>query len=164
MMVMGPELLARLVEKHAGALLLYARQWCAWPEDVVQQAFIRLASLPEMPDNVQGWLYRVVRNAAISSGRSERRRQHHESRAAASRPAWFVPNENRSVDTEAVVVALEQLPPEEREPLVAHVWGGLTFEQIGELSGVSSSTAHRRYLQALERLRARLQIPCPPKS
>jgi RNA polymerase sigma-70 factor (ECF subfamily) len=162
--MMGPEQLAQLVDAHAGALLLYARQWCASPEDVVQEAFVRLAALPRLPDNLKGWLYRVVRNAAISSGRSERRRQRHESIAAAARPGWFVPNEGAGIDAEVVVAALEQLPAEEREPLVAHLWGGLTFEQIGELSGSSSSTAHRRYLQALERLRERLRVPCPPKN
>ncbi len=161
---MEPELLARLVDEHAGALLLYARQWCAAPEDVVQEAFIRLASQPKLPDNLKGWLYRVVRNGAISSGRSERRRQRHENTAAAARPAWFLPSEGAGIDAEAAAAALEQLPAEEREPLVAHLWGGLTFEQIGELTGVSSSTAHRRYLQGLQRLRERLRVPCPPKS
>jgi RNA polymerase sigma-70 factor (ECF subfamily) len=37
----------------------------------------------------------------------------------------------------------------------------LTFEQIGELTGVSSSTAHRRYLAGLSALRERLRVPCP---
>lgn len=162
--MMGPEQLAHWVDAHAGALLLYARQWCASPEDVVQEVFVRLVSQRPPPDNVKGWLYRAVRNAAISAGRSERRRQRHETAAAASRPTWFVPNEGSSLDASVVAAALDELPPEEREPLVAHLWGGLTFEQIGELSGVSSSTAHRRYLQALERLRERLRVPCPPRS
>jgi DNA-directed RNA polymerase specialized sigma24 family protein len=53
------------------------------------------------------------------------------------------------------------LPLEQRETLVAHLWGGLTFEQIGELTGVSSSTAHRRYLAGLSALRERLRVTCP---
>ena len=57
--------------------------------------------------------------------------------------------------------ALQRLPIEQRETLVAHLWGGLTFEQIGELTGVSSSTAHRRYLAGLESLRERLRVSCP---
>ena len=31
--------LGRLVDRHASALELYARQWCEAPEDVVQEAF-----------------------------------------------------------------------------------------------------------------------------
>ncbi len=141
--------------------MLYARQWCSCPEDVVQEAFVRLSSQSTPPENVAGWLYRVVRNGAISAARSERRRQQHESVAAARRPAWFVASEATSLDADAAMMALDGLLIELRETIVAHVWGGLTFEQIGELSGVSSSTAHRRYLQALASLRERLRVPCP---
>ena len=161
---MGPQSLGRLIDEHAGALMLYARQCCSCPDDVVQEAFVRLASQPSFPDNVVPWLYRVVRNAAISAARSAKRRQRHESMAAARRPSWFLPYEGAPLDADAATTALEALPLESRETVVAHLWGGLTFEQIGELTGVSSSTAHRRYLQALETLRERLRVPCPKTS
>ena len=76
-------------------------------------------------------------------------------------PAWFVPFEAAPLDADAATAALEGLPVEARETVIAHLWGGLTFEQIGELTGVSSSTAHRRYVQALTVLRERLRVPCP---
>ena len=38
---------------------------------------------------------------------------------------------------------------EQREVIVAQLWGGLTFEQVGELMGSSSSTAHRLYQAGL---------------
>jgi RNA polymerase sigma factor (sigma-70 family) len=158
---MGPEALGRLVDSHAAALLLYARQWCAWPDDVVQEAFIRLAAQQVQPDNALAWLYRVVRNLAISAARSARRRRRHELVAATRRPSWFVPLENAALDAETVTIALERLPLDQRETVVAHLWGGLTFEQVGELTGVSASTAHRRYLAALAELRERLRVPCP---
>lgn len=161
---MGPEQLGRLVDELAGALTLYARQWCSLPEDVVQEAFVRLGRQRLAPDNLAAWLHTVVRNAAISAGRSERRRRHYESAAAASRPGWFLPADDAHLDASAVIAALETLPSEQRETLVAHVWGGLTFEQVGELTNASSSTAHRRYLIALESLRKRLRVECPPKS
>jgi RNA polymerase sigma-70 factor (ECF subfamily) len=162
--VMGPEQLGRLVDDHAAALVLYARQWCAAAEDVVQEAFVKLAAQPRPPDNAAAWLHRVVRNGALSAARAERRRRRHESAAAA--PTWFVPTEEAGLDGEVVSAALRALPPELHEPLVAHLWGGLTFEQVGALAGVSSSTAHRRYLAALSALRERLRVPCPnsPKS
>jgi len=37
---MDPTFLGRLIDRHAAALVLYARQWCAAPEDVVQDAFL----------------------------------------------------------------------------------------------------------------------------
>jgi RNA polymerase sigma-70 factor (ECF subfamily) len=160
MQVMGPEVLARLVDEHAAALVLYARQWCDAPEDVVQEAFVKLAGQRPAPDRVLPWLYRVVRNGALSAARASRRRKRHETQAAARAPAWFVPSPTARLDGEAAALALQALPAEQRETVVAHLWGGLTFEQIGELTGTSSSTAHRRYLTALAALRERLEMPC----
>jgi RNA polymerase sigma factor (sigma-70 family) len=160
--MMKPELLAELVKNHAAALVLYARQWCAAPEDIVQEAFIRLMQQAKRPDNPLAWLYRVVRNGAVSAGRAAQRRQHHEGSAA--RPsAWFQEPDDHEVDPDLVAVNLQRLPAEEREVVVAHLWGGLTFEQIAELAGCSPSTAHRWYLAGLQRLRERLGIPCPSK-
>lgn len=159
--MMGPEQLSRLLDEHAAALVLYARQWCAWPEDVVQEAFVKLAGQRREPENILAWLYRVVRNGALAAARAQRRRRHHETIAARRTPSWFQPNESVGLDGEVAAAALRELPLEQRETIIAHLWGGLTFEQIAELSGVSSSTAHRRYLAGLSALRERLHLPCP---
>ena len=79
----GPELLGRLLDAHGAALTLYARQWCGTPEDVVQEAFVQLARQSCLPDQAVAWLYRVVRNTAISAARSDSRRRRHEAAAAA---------------------------------------------------------------------------------
>jgi RNA polymerase sigma-70 factor (ECF subfamily) len=160
MQMMDAQRLARLIDAHAAALVLYARQWCAAPEDVVQEAFVKLAAQRPTPNNLVAWLHRVVRNGALSAARAERRRRRHET--AAARPAeWFVPGEGASLDATEAAAALQGLPPEQRETVVAHLWGGLTFDQIGALTGVSASTAHRRYLAALSALRERLRVVCP---
>ena len=85
----GPEFLGRLFDRHAAALELYARQLCDCSEDVVQEALIELAGQARTPDDAVAWLYRVVRNKAISALRSARRRKRHETEAAGGRPAWF---------------------------------------------------------------------------
>src|SRR5438309_2325962 len=77
-LLMGPELLGRLLDQHASALVLYARQWCTAPEDVVQEAFLKLVAQPKPPASPVAWLYRVVRNGALSAARAARRRRHHE--------------------------------------------------------------------------------------
>lgn len=148
------------MDKHAAALILYARQWCAAPEDVVQEAFLKLAKQKTPPNKPESWIYRVVRNGAISAGRSERRRRHHESTAAARMQAWFSPPADTGLDGAAVTDALRNLPAEQREVIVAHLWGGLTFEQIAEVSGSSASTAHRCYVAGLSALRERMGVPC----
>jgi RNA polymerase sigma-70 factor (ECF subfamily) len=149
----GPDLLGRLLDRHAAAMELYARQWCRTPEDVVQQAFLQLAHQKIAPDNVVTWLYRVVRNGAISAGRAESRRQRHETAAAEMAGSWFVPTEPPGLDGAAATAALEALAAEEREVIVAHLWSGLTFQEIAAITGLSSSTAHRRYEQGLSALR-----------
>jgi RNA polymerase sigma-70 factor (ECF subfamily) len=159
--MMGPEQLGRLIDSHAAALTLYARQWCAAPEDVVQEAFVKLAARPAPPPRAVPWLYAVVRNLALSAARAARRRRYHEAVAAARAPTWFAPPDGNGLDAEAASAALQGLPLEEREVIVAHVWGGLTFEQIGSLIGASAATAYRRYAAGLAALRAKLRVPCP---
>jgi RNA polymerase sigma-70 factor (ECF subfamily) len=161
MFTMGAELLGRLFDQHAAALVLYARQWCTTPEDVVQEALLKLVSQKKPPDRLVPWLYRVVRNAAISAARSSKRRRHHEAVAAARTAPWFVQAEAEGIDGATASGALQMLPLEQREAIVAHLWGGLTFEQIGELAGTSSSTAHRWYMAGLSALRERLGVTCP---
>jgi len=150
--MMGPEVLGRLIDEHAAALVLYARQWCATPEDVVQEAFLKLIAQKKPPDRLVSWLYCVVR------------RRRHESRAAGQAPAWFCASEAAEIDADTASSALQTLPVEQREVIVAHLWGGLTFEQIGELIDASSSTAHRWYLAGLVTLRERLGVICPRKA
>jgi RNA polymerase sigma factor (sigma-70 family) len=161
---MSPEELGRLVDEHAWPLALYARQWCGAPEDIVQEAFLRLVVQKPVPAKPVAWLYRVVRNEALNASRSSRRRRQHEAQAGARKAAWFLPTEGIGMDADAATQALESLPMEQRETIVAHLWGRLTFEEIGALTGTSSSAAHRWYLAGLATLRERLEIPCPKKS
>lgn len=151
------------MDEHAAALVLYARQWCAAPEDVVQEAFLKLVAQKQLPDNVVAWLYRVVRNGALDAARAARRRRQHEAVAAARTPLWFTAAPGAELDSATATAALAALPLEQREVIVAHLWGGLSFEQIAELIGCSSSTAHRWYGAGLLALRERLRIPCPTK-
>ncbi len=157
----GPELLGKLLERHGAALELYARQLCECPEDCVQEALVELARQAEVPEDVVPWLYRVVRNKAISAARSFRRRRRREREAAGRKQAWFTPSPGDAVDAQSATAALQGLAQEHREVVVAHVWGGLTFQETGRLIGTSDSTAHRRYEAALSALRERLGVSCP---
>jgi RNA polymerase sigma-70 factor (ECF subfamily) len=143
--------LGEWITRIGPALVLYARQWCDCPEDVVQEAFVRLAGAN--PRHVPAWLHRVVRNAALDAARAARRRKERESQAA--RP-YFVASESDEA-AEVLEVALRRLPAELRETVVAHLWGGLPFSEIGLLMGTSPATAHRRYQEALELLRPFLE-------
>ena len=160
--MMSPTQFAQLVDRHVPALILYARQWCATPEDVVQDAFLKLVAVREPPREAVAWLYRVVRNAALDAGKSARRRQQRES-AVARLEHWFVEPEIDGLDADVAVAAVQRLPADQREVIVAHLWGGLSFEQIAEVAGCSASTAHRHYSAGLAALRQELGEICPTR-
>jgi RNA polymerase sigma-70 factor (ECF subfamily) len=158
-----PEELGRLYRRHAGALRLYVRQWPCADEDVVQDAFVKLAQQAPPPVQVLPWLYRVARNAALAVSRGEARRRRRQDRASAVE-AWFAAADDR-IDGREATRLLVELPLEQREVVMARIWGGLTFEQVAEVAGCSLPTAHRRYQAALTALRERLDeqwTPTPP--
>lgn len=161
---MDSDLLGSLIDRYAARLELYARQWCDEAEDVVQEAFVKLAAQATIPLDPAAWLFRAVRNGAINAGIARRRRRQHEIEAAAEMPAWFEaspPSSNHSaVDPELAQAALSGLPVEEREIIVGHLFCGLTFEQLAELTKTSASSAHRLYHAGLAALRKRLGVSC----
>ena len=92
MPAVDPTKLGRWFDAYGAQLLLYARQWLSRTgeaEDVVQDVFLRLIGQPQEPQNTKAWLYRAVRNAAVSAARTHRRRADREQRVARDRPEWL---------------------------------------------------------------------------
>lgn len=150
-----PDILGMLYREHAPALLLYARQWPGSDDDIVQDAFVRLAQQSPPPERVLPWLYRVVRNGALATNRADVRRRKREG-VAGTRQAWFAAADDR-LDAAEAAGLLAALALELREVIVARVWGGLTFEEVARLVGCSLPTAHRRFQTGLAELRERLE-------
>jgi RNA polymerase sigma factor (sigma-70 family) len=152
----GPDDLGRVYDEHAPALVLYARQWCDTPEDVVQDAFVQLARQRIAPDRIGPWLFRVVRNGAINARRNEQRRRKIEARSSCGGDPWFTSDDDR-IDASFITMLLAELDLETREVVVARFWGGLKFDEIARLQGCSVTTAHRRYQSGLAVLNKRLE-------
>lgn len=150
--------LADLWRQQARVLEAFAAARCESPEDCVQEAFIQLAAVIPVPDDPVAWLYRVVRNRAINSVRASIRRRHHESQLATEPPAVSEPDAclQWQQTLAMLAAALEQIQPDEREIVIAHVWGGLTFRQIAASHGISHAAAHRHFQHALNALRKTL--------
>ena len=71
--MMDPTVLGQLVDEHAAALELYARQWCTAPEDVVQDAFLKLVTQSPLPRRVaprNPCARRVIRRASADEIRT----------------------------------------------------------------------------------------------
>ena len=145
----GSGLARNLLDQHAAALELYARQWCDTPRTSFRRRFEARRSA-QLPDNPAAWLFRVVRNGAIDAGQAARRRKRHETAAAAGcsvvrgragdRPGASTRRGGRRASE-----------PADRRARGHHrpLWGGLTFEQSAGVAGCSSSTAHRLYARGL---------------
>ncbi len=152
---MDAKTLGRLYRQHAPALRLYARQWASSAEDLVQDAFVKLAEESPPPEQVLPWLYRVIRNLALANYRSATRRRHRETLRGES-VAWFAAVDDL-LDAQEATRMLAELTLEVREVMVARLWGGLTFAEIAELVGCSLPSAQRRYQAGLTELRERLE-------
>ena len=162
--MLGPKAVTRLWDEHGPALVLYAQQWCDTPEDVVQEAFLLLVRQVPAPDNPVGWLYRVARNRAINAARAGGRRKRRETAVAARGEPWFEITGDDRLDAAAATEALKRLPIEQREAIIARLWGGLSYEEISRISGRSLSTVYRCYQRGLAALRERLDWSCLAKS
>lgn len=137
--------------------MLYARQWCANPDDALQDALIDLATQTTDPRDPIGWLFKAVRCKAMNQARSEQRRTKYQQLAAQQRDDWFQFDPSASIDAAEIESLLVELPDLEREIVVARIWGDLSFEQIAELVDRSLSFVYRRYQQALNGLEKKIE-------
>ncbi len=67
--------------------------------------------------------------------------------------AWFSPPDRDIAGERNLRRALADLPHDQREIVVLHIWGDLTFSQIADLLSINSNTAASRYRYALGKLR-----------
>ena len=145
-----------LYRKHGAALLLFAVSISGdrgHAQDVLHQVFLKLienGSFTQAKD-IKAYLFACVRNAALNNSRRENRHAPLEEDSI-----WFSPPERDYAGERNLRQALSALPEDQREVVVLHIWGELTFSEIGDLLRVSANTAASRYRYALERLRGSL--------
>jgi RNA polymerase sigma-70 factor, ECF subfamily len=143
----------RLYREHGAALLLFGVAISpdrGRAQDAVHQVFLRMLEhnhLREIAD-VKAYLFTSVRNAILNDFRI---RQRNTTLDDAS--AWFDPPQRDYAAELNLRRALDSLPADQRQVLVLHIWGDLTFLQTAEVLGISSNTAASRYRYALANLR-----------
>ena len=149
--------LERIVQELGASLVLFARQWCACPDDALQEALIDLATKDPAPVSPKAWLFRVVKNKAMNLARSQRRRSKHElSRAVPD--LWFEAEPEGRLDSQQVMHWIEQLPDIQRQIVTARIWGDLTFEQIAEVVDRPTATVFRLFREAIETMRQQTRV------
>jgi RNA polymerase sigma factor (sigma-70 family) len=149
--------LQKLIDTYAAKLVLYARQWCCYPDDAVQEAFMDAARLSSLPADPAAWLFKTTRYKALNQQRSESRRSKLQHAVGMLRDHWFQPDLSATLQSDELTRAIEQLDETPREIIVARIWGELSFEQVAQLVGLPTTTAFRIYRQTLEQLRIKLE-------
>jgi RNA polymerase sigma-70 factor (ECF subfamily) len=143
----------QLYEQHSRHLLAYAcslLQPFSAAEDVLHQVFERLLhgdiiiSGPALP-----YLFRAVRNASLNYNRNRRRETGLDN--------WFDSPAGLEQTGVELQSALNGLPEDQREVIMLHVWGGMSFEEIAAALDISPNTAASRYRYGLAKLRDQFQ-------
>lgn len=163
---MDSEQLARWFDAYSKGLMLYARHWLSddLAQDAVQNAFARLMGQWQAPRDVQAWLFRTVRNDAITRLRRQQRQSRHGRLILAHRQMWFESRADDLIDARTAQDILMTLPPAQREIVVLRIWGQLSLKQIGRIVGSPLTTVHSRYKAALAAIKERMQQSCRTKT
>ena len=141
-----------LYRQHGPALLLFALAITgerSRAQDAVHHVFLTLLENGKLrrAGDKKAYLFGCVRNAVFNEHR------HQERNTPFDESAWFTPPHQDYAGEQNLRRALVTLPGDQRQVVVLHLWGELTFSQIGDLLGVSSNTAASRYRYALGKLR-----------
>lgn len=152
-----PKSLAETYAELAPALVVYARSIGldhGSAEDVVQRMFLTSLEQGSWPREPRPYFFRAVRNASLNQIRDRSRDVD-----MSSEEPWF---EIEVVDRTAEMDlrrGLNELPRDQREVVMMHVWGGLTFQEAADVLGIPVNTAASRYRYAIVALKKALTVP-----
>lgn len=150
------EQIQALYDQHGRVMLAYAVSLLpdrAASEDVLHQVFVKLLEgRATVNGSLVAYVYRAIRNTALNY----RRDRSHEV-ALESDGGWLESPPGMEHLGLALESALRALPAEQREVIVLHVWGQMTFEEAAAALDISPSTAASRYRYGLDKLKERLK-------
>ena len=158
------EALCRIYEKYEEHLLVSAISLLydvGSAEDVVHDVFVSFAQSAErlkLNGNLKGYLTRCVINLARDKIRAVQRHQLRLKDANSSDSDLQQPSKAVIYDEELdqLSQAMNSLPYEQRETIVLHLRGEMTFKAIARSQGVSINTVCSRYRYGLDKLRSLL--------
>ncbi len=160
--------LGRLVEQYRRPLysfILKMTEGRGDPEEVFQETWIRaIRNLDRFDDqNLLGWLFRIAHNLIIDRARKSRPEVQPSPRTGQTATTWFDQVAASGLGPATVTagrdlgkqieLALESLPPEQREVFLLRMDGNMSFKEIAKVQGVSINTALARMHYAVRKLR-----------
>lgn len=121
-------------------------------EDVVQDAFLKIASTTTPISNPKAYLFRIVSNGCVDSLRQKSLLQPLQER---------IPTTSYSEEMEAqeefkrIERLLSRLPEQQSEVIRLHIHAGLKFTEIAEMLEEPVTTIKSRFASGIEKLKQR---------
>lgn len=143
----------RLYQQHGAALVLFGTTVIGergLAQDAVQQVFLKFLESGDLSRarDAKAFLFASVRNQLLNESKVRQR-----SVPLEPDEVWFDPPGRDHSAEENLRRALLELNLDQREVLVLHIWGELTFAQIADVLDISANTAASRYRYGVEKLR-----------
>jgi len=156
--------LCRIYEKYEGTMLAVAAGLLnnvGAAEDAVHDVFVAFAQSPErlrLAGSLRSYLTTCVANLARDRLRANKRQTVNPPAAEPQTDEQTMPLSRAIHDEELrrLAEALATLPYEQREVLVLHLKGDLTFREIANVQGASINTVQSRYRYGIDKLRSML--------
>ncbi|MBM4143635.1 MAG: sigma-70 family RNA polymerase sigma factor [Lentisphaerae bacterium] len=156
------------VSHYEAALLRYAARVLRNPDaaqDVVQEAFLRLferwKQFFEPGPQLSSWLYRVTHNCAVDHLRKEQRRGLLHTRQAREEADFAPPDRGEafrlSEAAERAAAALKHLSLREQQLVILKIYEGLSYKEIGAISGLSVGNVGYILHHAMRKMAAELK-------
>jgi RNA polymerase sigma factor (sigma-70 family) len=173
--VSDPPAFGPLFDRHVGEIhgYLSRRVGRALAEELTAEtfarAFARRGSFVALHDSAAPWLYGIATNLVRNAGRAERRQLRAYARAAGISSGQ--PNDYDQIDARvdalraapALVGALLQLEPDDRDALLLFAWQDLSYQEVGAALGIPAGTVASRINRSRRRMRASLGTDEPPE-
>jgi len=157
-----------LYRRHNDALYRYLLRLCrhrATAEDIFQDVWgkiIKARANYRPTAKFTTFMYRVAHNCFIDHIRRNKRHANNTELEAeqyadtSEQPDTIA---ERSLAKERLVVALNELPEEQRDAFLLHEEAGLNIDQIASVTGSNRETAKSRLRYAVNKLRAAIEEP-----
>jgi RNA polymerase sigma-70 factor (ECF subfamily) len=157
-----PELLERLLRRHAGPLLTFLRRMAGdrhASEELFQEVFLTVwlkRHQYEYPRPFKPWLYAIALNKCRAVFRVKPRPI--VPLVGEEAAPGVTPEESAQAAEMAALVdeAVTRLPPQQRAVVVLRVWEGLPYARIAELVGCGEATVRSHMHHGLAALRQHL--------
>ncbi len=123
-------------------------------EDVLQEVLLNIVKechAYQKGSNARAWILSMARNIALKTGRDRKPYLPIESVAE---NAQYADDDREFLSELTMFDALKGLSDEESKIVLLHIESRLKFREIGELLGLKTATAQKKYRRALAKLKA----------